>query len=458
MNVEALYQRLPVPLQEAVCSIEGWRIRHHRYNARFHQLLREYEHRARAPHQAIEELRNGRLFRFLHFCVREVPYYSAHVPRDLLPARPEESFVALAEWPMLTKDQVKADRASFRARSITEPVLTVHTSGTTGSGFHFEVTREAAQEQWAVWWRYRRSHGIPLDAWCGYFGARSLVPIRQTSVPYWRTNFPGRQLMFSAYHMGPLTVDSYLKELERRRPVWLHGYPSVLALLAAHMLESDQRLSYQVRWITTGAENLLAGQRRQIEAAFGVRPCQHYGITEGVANFSECERRTLHVDEDYAAVEFVPHSADADRVIGTNFTNPAMPLVRYDVGDFVTRRQATCECGRPGRLVHRVDGRQEDYVVLPSGASIGRLDHAFKDLVTVREAQIVQPSPDRLVVYVVPGQGHGPIEDERIMQELKSRLGDGLLIQIQHVERIARTAGGKLRFVISDVKPSLATA
>lgn len=458
MNAEAFYQRLPVSLQEAACSIEGWRIRRHRYNARFHRLLGEYEARARASQQSIEELRNGRLFRFLHFCVREVPYYSTHIPPSLLPARPEESLSALAEWPLLTKDQVKADRASFRARSFTGPVLSVHTSGTTGSGFQFEVTREAVQEQWAVWWRYRRSHGIPLDAWCGYFGARSVVPIRQTSAPYWRTNFPGRQVMFSAYHISPLTIDSYLKELERRRPAWLHGYPSVLALLAAHILESGNRLGYQVRWITTGAENLLASQRRQLEAAFGVRPRQHYGITEGVANFSECERHTLHVDEDYAAVEFLPQTAGVDRVIGTNFTNPAMPLVRYDVGDFVTRLQTTCGCGRAGRLVDRVDGRQEDYVVLPSGASIGRLDHAFKDLVTVREAQIVQPSPDRLIVYVVPGQGHGPAEDERIVQELKRRLGDGLVIQIQHVERITRTAGGKLRFVISEVKPSLATA
>jgi phenylacetate-CoA ligase len=76
--------------------------------------------------------------------------------------------------------------------------------------------------------------------------------------------------------------------------------------------------------------------------------------------------------------------------------------------------------------------------------------------VTVREAQIVQPSADRLIVYVVPGQGHGPIEDERIVRELRSRLGDGLEIQIQHVDRIPRTAGGKLRFVISEIEPSVA--
>jgi phenylacetate-CoA ligase len=458
MNLEAVYQRLPLALQEAACSLEGWRIHRQRHDARFYELLREYEDRARAPHEGIEALRNGRLFRFLHFCIREVPYYTAHVPRDLLPARPEESFSALAEWPILTKDEVKAEQAAFRPRAVSEPVLAAHTSGTTGSGFRFEVTREALREQWAVWWRYRRSHGITLDSWCGYFGGRSVVPIRQNSAPYWRTNHPGRQLMFSGYHMGPRTLDAYLKELERRRPPWLHGYPTLLATLAAYILESGHSLSYQVRWITTGAENLLAAQRRQIEAAFGVHPRQHYGMAEGVANFSECEGGTLHVDEDYAAVEFVLHSAGVDRIIGTNFTNAAMPLVRYDLGDVVTRLQAVCHCGRPGRLVDAVDGRQEDYVVLPSGARVGRLDHVFKDLVTVREAQILQPSPDRLIVYVVPGQGHGPAEDERILQELKMRIGNGLEIRIQHVERIARTPGGKLRFVISEVQPSPAIA
>ena len=93
-------------------------------------------------------------------------------------------------------------------------------------------------------------------------------------------------------------------------------------------------------------------------------PLQHYGMAEAVANISECEHDQLHVDEDCAAVEFIPNSdGPGYKIIGTNFTNLATPLLRYDVQDLVTLTNVTCSCGRPGRVVASVDGRAEDYII-----------------------------------------------------------------------------------------------
>ena len=163
-----------------------------------------------------------------------------------------------------------------------------------------------------------------------------------------------------------------------------------------------QTLGYDVRWITTAAENLLPAQADLIERAFGVRPRQHYGMAEGAANASECPNGRLHVDEDFAFVEFVPvEHGTGCRIVGTNVTNRAFPLIRYDVGDIAQVSGQTCDCGRPGRIIDAIDGRREDYVVLPSGAMVGRLDHIFKDQVRVREAQIYQPDLRRVVLRLV---------------------------------------------------------
>ena len=141
----------------------------------------------------------------------------------------------------------------------------------------------------------------------------------QQSPPFWRKNLSGRQLLFSGYHVSLQHLPAYVEELRRARLPWLHGYPSVLALLAAHLLDRGEDLGYLVEKVTLGAENLLPQQKEIIERAFGVRPRQHYGLTEAVANISECERGNLHVDEDFSAVEFIPiGEGTRHRVIGTS--------------------------------------------------------------------------------------------------------------------------------------------
>jgi phenylacetate-CoA ligase len=278
-----------------------------------------------------------------------------------------------------------------------------------------------------------------------------VAPVEQEGPPFWRVNLPGHQVLFSGFHMIPARLPDYVRALRRLRLPWLHGYPSLLALLAGHLVETGTDLGYPVRWITTGAESLLPQQAALIGRAFGVVPRQHYGQAEAVANLSECERGRLHVDEDFSWVEFAPAGDGTHRIVGTNFSNPATPLLRYDTGDFVTLDAAGCPCGRPGRTVFRVDGRREDYVVLPSGARVGRLDHAFKDLVHVREAQIRQRSREALLLRVVRAPQWEAADEERMLHEMRLRVGAGIRLEVEYVERIERTAAGKLRFVVSEL-------
>ena len=448
-----VYSALPASLQDLACSLEGWRIARRRYSRRFWELLEQAEARCFWSPEQIREFCDARLRSFLAGPVASTPFYR-EVWRKL-GIGPEQirSLEDLKILPVLTKQDVKRNLSAFRSGAVREQeCLTLHTSGTTGSGLCFKATRQAEQEQWAIWWRYRRWHCIDLGTWCGYFGGRPVVPAGQDRPPFWRFNYPGRQIMFSAYHLSARTLPAYLDALRRRRPPWLHGYPSVLALLAAYLLETGGDLGYQVRWVTTGAENLLPQQADLIQRAFGVRPRQHYGMAEAVANFSECELGRLHVDEDFAAVEFLPTGdGHTYRVVGTNLSNPATPLVRYDVGDVVTLASGTCPCGRPGRLVERVDGRQEDYVVLRDGTRVGRMDHIFKDMLRIREAQIYQAQPGEIVYRIVRGSGYRREDEQRLLEETQLRLGDRASVRIEYVDCISRGPSGKLRFVVSEI-------
>src|SRR5581483_6833240 len=347
--------------------LEGWRVERRRYGRPFDAALAACEDRARWDAGRLAEWRDARLRAFVG-AAASFPFYrrwfanSGAVPADI------RTLDDLRRLPVLTKDVV---REALRDGTLSAPgaaTFVAHTSGTTGAGLRFPVSAESMREQWAIWWRYRRAHGIQRGTWCGYFGGRSLVPPQQMRPPFWRVNPPARQVMFSAYHLTPDTADAYVAELRRRSLPWLHGYPSILALIASYLRERGETLGYPVRWVTLGAENVLPGQAAAIEAAFGVPPRQHYGMAEAVANISECPAGGLHVDEDFAAVEFVGRPDGTSAIIGTNFTNAATPLIRYEVGDTATPSDRSCPCGRPGRLVAALDGRREDYVVLPNGA------------------------------------------------------------------------------------------
>jgi phenylacetate-CoA ligase len=459
VDAEALYQKLPIPLQNAVCSLVGWRLERTRFNAEFRRQVAAAEERARWPEDRLLEYRDRQLRAFVDHCARTVPYYRELFRREGIDPAGIRTLDDLKQLPVLTKAEVQQNYAKLLSEAVSpRQRIAAHTSGTTGGGLRFATTLDAVRRQWAVWWRYRRWHGIDRRDWCGCFGGRSVVPVSQTKAPFWRINRPGRQILFSGYHTSRENLPHYLAELRRARPPWLHGYPSLLALLAAALLEEGGDLGYPVKAVTIGAENLLPQQSQIIERAFGARPLQHYGMAEAVANISQCEQGRLHVDEDFAAVEFLTDptpAADENgpcRVVGTNFTNPATPLLRYDVQDLATMSREGCDCGRPGRVIDDVDGRCEDYVVLPNGVRVGRMDHIFKDLVHIREAQVYQRQPGCITLRVVRGDDYTEADQQRLLLETQRRIGTQIDVQISYVDRLERSATGKLRLVVSDLQ------
>lgn len=453
MTFESVYRLLPVWAQHIACSLEGWRIGRSRYGVAFLEELRQAEVRAEWPAERICEFRDERLRAFVRHAAETVPYYRELFLHEQIDPAGIRNLDDLGQLPVLTKQDVKRLGARLFSESVPARKRTeTHTSGTTGGGLRLPVTLEAIQRQWAVWWRYRRWHGITSDTWCGYFGGRSVVSIHQNRPPFWRCNLPGRQILFSGYHMSRENLPAYVSELRRRQPPWIHGYPSLLALLASYLLDSQDDLGYQPQAITIGAESLLPQQAAVIRRALGVSPRQHYGMAEAVANISEWPDGMLRVDEDFAAVEFLPTGIERQfRVVGTNFTNLAAPLIRYDVGDLVTLPAEPEENGCPGRVVEAIDGRKEDYVLLPGGARLGRMDHIFKDMVRIQEVQIYQRQVGELTLRVVKGDGYSEADERQLLAETRRRVGDDTAVRIEYVDTLLRSRTGKLRLVISEL-------
>ncbi|HUT11604.1 MAG TPA: hypothetical protein VMY42_13980, partial [Thermoguttaceae bacterium] len=140
------------------------------------------------------------------------------------------------------------------------------------------------------------------------------------------------------------------------------------------------------------------------------------------------------------------------RILGTNFSNTATPMLRYDTMDIVALSDAPCSCGRPGRIVQSIDGRCEDYVVLKNGTQVGRIGRIFMHVVNIREAQVYQKEAGEVFIRVARSDGYTAQDEKNLLREARLRLGEDARIHIEYHDRLERSAAGKLRMVVSDLK------
>lgn len=445
MKIEDIYLNSPVLLQHVFINIQGLKIFNSRFNKHFHYWFEKFKFSD--PRKCNEDT----LFKFLSLA-NQTQYWNERFNKYNVQLINRENLISeIQKLPILTKQEVKANIQLIKNGDVRGKILLSHTSGTTGSGLVFPRTLEMENKQWAVWWRYRSWHNIELSTWMGWFGGRSIANINQATPPYWRVNYPMRQVMFSAHHLSEKTVHLYFDVIKKRKLTWLHGYPSQLSLLS-HLIKNNNLGSLpNVKIITVGAENLLLSQKRIIEEVFNAPVKQHYGLAEGVANISEHSDGLLIPDQDFAFTEFVPideKNPEICRIIGTNYNNPAFPLIRYDTGDHA--RVRLNDDGVP--LVLSIDGRKEDYIILPNGVRLGRLDHIFKDLIEIQEAQLFQPNLNNVIIRIVKGPNYDKVNQEKnVISETRKRLGDDINISIEYLEQIKKTKSGKLRFVISEI-------
>lgn len=353
----------------------------------------------------------------------------------------------IKKLPILTKKEVKENVESISIQHPSIKTSTIRTSGTTGSGLIFPQTIEMENSQWAVWWRYRIKLGLSLDMRMGWFAGRSIVPISQKKPPFWRYNSPNKQIMFSAHHLSIDMVEYYYNKVKELELKWLHGYPSQLSLLGSLILEKGLK-PLKVDFVTLGGENLLSNQEQMIQKAFGVRPYQHYGLAEGVVNISQDKEHNFYFDKDFALAELIETeiSNKTFKLVGTNYLNLAFPLIRYDTNDFMTYDPET-------KTIESIDGRNEDYVTLPNGVKLGRLDHLFKDAYYIAEAQIYQKDLDNIQLNIKKNNHfNDKNHSKEILNEAKERFGEQVNVTLNFVDAIEKSKAGKFKFVISDIK------
>ena len=453
----AYYDRLPVFAQNLVCDVYGLKMQRERFGEPFERKLEELLQTEWWPADRIADYQDNAVRELVRHAYDHVPFY-----RDRMRAagvRPEDvqGVRDLPLIPITSKVNVREHAARMRADNVPRTqTVAMHTSGTTGTALHFDVDRSAVPFRWAVWWRHRVRFGVRPGEWHVNFTGKPVVPPGTKSPPFWRRSRPLRQYLVNMQQLTPDTIASVVRDLDGFGTRFWSGYPSIVHVYCRLAQEAGLRFTRPPQFIFTGAENILGTQRRDIEAITGATLTDQYGFTEGAGNASHCDRLVYHEDFEYGALECVdPEPLEKGetrgRIIATGFSSRGFPLIRYDVGDVGVWASPgfRCACGRASRVLTRIEGRMDDYVITPEGHRVMRFDYLFKDTMGILEAQVVQERLGEIIVRLVVDPARAQEEMDAVRELVRKWISPRLAVRFELVDELPRRANGKLQAVVS---------
>jgi phenylacetate-CoA ligase len=456
MGLQSIYDRLPVPLQNAMVSARGMDFRFRRASDRV--TRRQLELLLRSQWWSPEQMaayQSRRLRALLRTAFRDVPHFRELAARLGCRAEDFHGPEDLRRLPILEKRDVRGREERFLGRlPLAHSVLA--TSGSTGTPLRVYESRRSFSLRWGFMARLRAWAGVhPIRPRRAQFTGRPIVPGAEG--PFWRSNLPGHALLFSTAHISAETAPAYARALRRFAPEVMEGYPSAIRMLARLCTRRGVELP-RPRAVITTAETLTPEARAELEAAYRCPVFDQYAAGEPSCFWADCEHGTMHVHAEYGISEIVDEAGEPvppggeGTVVVTPFLNPVMPLLRYRLGDVAVRGSGACPCGRALPVVERVVGRTDDVLFVPGRGYLGRLDPVFKGIPCLAEAQIVQESLDRLVVRIVPDACFGEDAERTLVAALRARVGEHPAVEVQRLETIPRGPNGKFIAVVSRVK------
>jgi phenylacetate-CoA ligase len=183
----------------------------------------------------------------------------------------------------------------------------------------------------------------------------------------------------AAFRTGPsvtrgvdCTVAEQAAWLSRERPQYLLTIPANAGALAGYCEEKGIRFP-ELRELRTYGEALHPDLRSQVRAAWGVPLTDIYSCSELGYLALQCPgQEHYHVQSEGVYLELLNaagrHCApgESGRVVVTSLHNFAMPLIRYDLGDYAEAGEH-CACGRSLPVIRRILGRVRNMLRLPGG-------------------------------------------------------------------------------------------
>lgn len=247
------------------------------------------------------------------------------------------------------------------------------------------------------------------------------------------------------------SMDEVVDRLKRARPDVISGYAGVLSRVA-EALGPDQR-DVTPRLVISVSEVLTPAMRARIEHVFRAPVRDVYASWELALMAHQCRKGgPYHVADDNLIMEVMRDGRDVGEgesgdVVATSLQFAAMPFIRYELGDVVTRGPESCPCGSPFTTLSAIQGRMVDYFRFPDGRvmhpyEISRIiwETAFR---CISQYQMIQETPRKIVASVVLRSDADRPEVVAIFEKVRPLLGRDVDLVVEYLDNIPLGIKGK---------------
>ena len=407
--------------------------------------------------------------RIIRFLVRSafdhIPIYHELLEKQGITPSNVSGQEDLSTLPIVRKDDLFGDSTStdrLHEQVQLERCVEVSTGGYTGLPVKIYLTRgEMLFRRLQLLTEWRRLARLPFA-------------LRIVDVGSWVDTNSG----FDSARYGPISIlrvsnalplNKQVERISNYAPHVVSGYPTTTALLAEAWSRSVTRHSPML--IATRGEVLHPWERDTIAGGFGGEVADFYNCEEVGNVASECVANpgALHVNTDSCVLEIVNDEdvplrlGSEGRIVLTNLYSRTMPFIRYHAGDrgvLLSQSGDRCVCGSRRPRMAVVEGREDDYVILPDGKRLSprlvattvkrNLDAEARDIGRTRfftRMQVVQDGATHLTVRVVR-EGDWPVDLDELISSKLCGLHPSLSCAVVAVESIPLEPSGKFKKVV----------
>jgi phenylacetate-CoA ligase len=442
-----IYYSSPVWLQNWLISIYGLNLYRKRYLGRYKNILKLVETSWNWSSNEINIYQSEELYKIIKHCRNKIPYYQKLFADYGFHENDFTSINDISKLPIATKKIILENQSKIQLPNA-NPYFIQKTSGSTGTPLSLWVDEFTYKLAMALLVSHEKRSGIEFGERRATFAGRMIKRFEDNTPPFSRFNFAENQKIYSSYHLSSTTFKFYCEDLESFRPVEIIGYPSAICDLASFYKKEKIKPGFKLKAIITNSETLHEWQRDIIESVFNSPVYDYYGTAEYIIFASQNKKGFYDLNPVIGLTEINDKTDQGESwpIITTTLTNYTMPLLRYEIGDNAT---AVSRNGSQSSLasLKSIDGRKDDYIVSVDGRKIGRIDHIFKGIKGVKEAQVIQDHKKQCTIQVVLSNGD-LFNEKKLTENFKSRVGNSMNLGIKYVTHIPRGANGKFKSVI----------
>ena len=404
-----------------------------RHNFLLNKRIKKIQSYYNSP--SFDLLKNDKFLRMLRNAYNTNSFYKKLYDSHGIDIHSIKSIDDINKLPVLKKSDVRENTNSIKQ---TKGFLINkgHTSGTTGSPLVVYRDYDSILNEHAYIWWYRMKSGLnPKDKKISIRG-----DLNRDTLHYF--DRASNTLFISSFALNHSNIIKLIPIIREFSPKAALGYPSSLYTIASWLEENNEELNIPLSF--TSSESLLAFQEDIIKKTFNTNIFDWYGNAERtIALYREGTKY-------FEPLLYSINEYQTDRVISTSLINNYFPLIRYEVND-VLDNTGKYDFEKKSTIINGIYGRIEDYILLPDGTKIGRLDVVFKGINNISMAQIIQKEVSSIQIKVVPFSNYSDNDEKKLRKNLTNKLGEKLDIKISVVQEdeIEYTKSKKYKLVLS---------